>query len=257
MQNSKLCVIGHPAAHSLSPKIHGGFITESGLSLTYTAVDVMPENLASFVTEARNEYLGFNVTMPHKRAIIPLLDDLDETAAKLGSVNTVHNVGGKLGGYSTDGKGFLRSLNKRPESALVIGMGGAGTAVCVALSDAGVAVAGASRGVSDIAVNPLGFAVHNLESILKHENMSALDLVVNATPLGMNDSPQWQDLSWLDRLNPKCVVYDLIYHPAETLLLHKAKERGLAAKNGLSMLYRQAALSFEIWTGIKPYYRTA
>jgi shikimate 5-dehydrogenase len=248
MQASKLCVIGYPAKHSLSPKIHGEFIAESGLPLTYTAVEVAPEELADFVAKARKEYLGFNVTMPHKQAIIPLLDELDENARKLNSVNTVLGVGGKLKGYSTDGAGFMRSLKSLPKSALVIGTGGAGTAVTAALADAGVAVAAASRSVKDMVVNPLGFAVHNLENILKHENMSALDMVVNATPLGMENHEQWQNLSWLTRLNPNCVVYDLIYRPAETILLKTARERGLKTENGLPMLLWQAALSFEIWT---------
>ena len=250
--NNKLCVIGCPAKHSLSPKIHGEFIAESGLPLTYTAEEIAPEKLEEFVAKARKEYLGFNVTMPHKRTIIPLLDELDENAKKLNSVNTVHSVGGKLKGYSTDGAGFLRSLNTLPKAALVIGTGGAGTAVTAALSDAEVAVAAAARSVEDIVVNPLGFAVHNLEKILKHENMSALDLVVNATPLGMENHEQWQNLSWLDRLNPNCVVYDLIYHPAETLLLKEAKKRGLKTMNGLPMLLWQAALAFEIWTKTPP-----
>ena len=139
----KLCVIGDPVAHSLSPAIHTALLAQRGLEGRYQAVTVRPEELASFVERARQgAYDGFNVTMPHKQTILPLLDAVEGDAAAMGAVNTVVVRQGRAVGYNTDGAGFVRSLpfGAGGKRVLVLGSGGAAAAVCRALVQAGAEV---------------------------------------------------------------------------------------------------------------------
>ena len=144
MTNKKLYLIGDPVDHSLSPLLHGAMIAQTGVHYTYEVRRVQPRDLADFVAEAKaGGCAGFNVTMPHKEAILPLLDELSPAAAACGAVNTVCIKNGRAIGYNTDGRGFVDSLRARglePEgkTVLLLGTGGAGDAICDALVGAGV-----------------------------------------------------------------------------------------------------------------------
>lgn len=144
MTNKKLYLIGDPVDHSLSPLLHGAMIAQTGVHYTYEVRRVQPRDLADFVAEAKaGGCAGFNVTMPHKEAILPLLDELSPAAAACGAVNTVCIKNGRAIGYNTDGPGFVDSLRARglePEgkTVLLLGTGGAGDAICDALVGAGV-----------------------------------------------------------------------------------------------------------------------
>lgn len=240
----KLCVIGDPVAHSLSPAIHTEFLRQRGLEGGYTAVTVRPEELAAFVDSARQgDYDGFNVTMPHKRAILPLLDAVEGDAAAMGAVNTVVARQGRLTGYNTDGGGFLRSLPfpAKGKLVLLLGAGGAASAVCHAAVRTGAVVAVCCRHPEKAAALP--------GAVYPWQTLPALaaecDVLVNATPLGMTGYEQFPDFRFLDRC--RGWVYDLVYQPRETALLAAAKEKGLATIGGLALLHAQAALAFELF----------
>lgn len=242
----KLCVIGDPVAHSLSPSIHNALLARRGLVGSYTTVTVRAGELEGFLTQARRgDYDGFNVTMPHKQAILPLLDAVEGDAADMGAVNTVAVRQGRAVGYNTDGEGFVRSLpfTASGKRVLVLGSGGAASAVSRALRRAGAAVTICCR-------HPEKTAGWDVETRLWRE-LPALagecDLLVNATPLGMTGQEQFADLGFLD--NCRGWVYDLVYQPRETALLAEARRRSLPVIGGLALLHAQAELAFELFVG--------
>lgn len=240
----RLCVIGDPVAHSLSPAIHTALLRQRGLEGSYTAVTVTPAQLPAFVAQAKaGAYDGFNVTMPHKQAILPLLDAVDDSAAAMGAVNTVVVRQGRATGYNTDGGGLLRSLPFSPEGlpVLVLGSGGAASAVSRALTAAGAAVTMCCRhperaAVPDAAVLPWRCLP---------EAARDCALLINATPLGMAGHPPFDDLRFLEGC--RGWVYDLVYHPRETALLAEARQRGLPVLDGLALLHAQARLAFALF----------
>jgi shikimate dehydrogenase len=202
----------------------------------YLAFDVTPETLGDFVAAARTlGIIGFNVTMPLKEQIIPLLDELDPLAERCRAVNTVANRNGRLIGYNTDAEGFVPSLDGfAPSNVLVLGHGGAAKAVSAALELAGAAVT---------AVSPRS-EPERLPALAE-----ATDLIVNATPLGMSGSEQFRNFGFLD--NTRAAVYDLVYHPRETDLLAAAARRNLRTFGGIELLRWQALLAFEKFTGVR------
>lgn len=240
----RLCVIGDPVSHSRSPAIHSALLAQRGLEGSYQAVTVRPEELAAFVALARQgAYDGFNVTMPHKQTILPLLDAVEQDAAAMGAVNTVVVRQGRMTGYNTDGPGFVKSLPFAAEGkrALVLGSGGAASAVCRALVRAGAEVTVCCRrpektrgwGVTARLWNALPQAAAQCE------------LLVNATPLGMTGQEPFADLRFLDAC--RGWVYDLVYEPRETALLAAARQRGLPVIGGLALLQAQAELAFALF----------
>ena len=237
----KLCVIGSPVSHSLSPAIHTEFLRRAGLEGTYTAVEVTGETLPDFVAAAKaGAWDGFNVTMPLKERILPLLDELGTEVTT--AVNTVVVRQGRTIGHNTDGIGFLQALPCSPaeKKCLLLGAGGAARAVCDALLGAGAEVTVCSR---------KSIALPGATVMLWPElNAAGFDLLVNATPLGMAGSPEFPDFSFLNALPAHAVVFDLVYHPEETALLQRAKALGLNAVGGLALLYAQAELSFRYFT---------
>lgn len=242
----KLCVIGDPVAHSLSPAIHTEFLRQRGLEGCYTAVTVRPEELAAFVAGARRgDYNGFNVTMPHKQTILPLLDAVEGDAAAMGAVNTVVAREGRLTGYNTDGGGFLRSLpfSAKGKLVLILGAGGAASAVCHAAARAGAVTAICCRQPKKAAALPGAAYPWGALPALAAE----CDVLVNATPLGMTGYEQFPDFRFLDRC--RGCVYDLVYQPRETALLAAAKEKGLKTIGGLALLHAQAELAFDLFVG--------
>ena len=252
-----LAVAGHPIAHSLSPLIHNFFAAGLGADYAYLAFDVRPETLAAFADAARLlPMAGFNLTMPLKTHILPLLDECSEEARACGSVNTVAVRGGCLYGYNTDGPGFLRSLARYggfcPDGkVMILGSGGAARALSEALSRSGAEVVIISRRPE--AQPPRGPVIHYAGWDRLRAEAAGCSLLVNATPLGMRGFPDdFADFSFLDGLPSSAIVYDLIYHPPETALLKAARARGLRAVNGLPHLVCQAALAFEHFTGFSP-----
>ncbi len=248
-----LAVIGRPVSHSLSPFIHNFLAERLGLDYAYMAFDIGPETLDSFVNSAKLLNMGgFNITMPLKELIIPLLDDLSGSARACGAVNTVVNKNGKLTGYNTDADGFALSLARLgfdfTGRAAVLGSGGAAKAVAWALMQKGMQVTMVSR---------KGMAMQGAD-ICPWEELPdvprddpSVTLVANCTPLGMEAHPNFSNFGFLDGLNKTAWVYDLVYKPRETKLLRQASERGLRAIDGLTLLVAQAALAFALFTGEK------
>ena len=235
----RLCVIGDPVAHSLSPKLHGEMLEKAGIDGIYKAVTVKPEELTDFVAKAKaGVYDGFNVTMPHKETIIPLLDELAPSAQAMGAVNTVVVRNGRAVGHNTDGDGLVRSLPELPRKAVVLGNGGAAKAVSRALRQSGVEVVICARhpAADQRPWSEIGEAVKDC------------GLLINATCLGMTGKAQFADLDFLRYLPEKAAVYDLVYEPQHTELLQRAEELCHPVIGGYTLLKSQAELAFAIFT---------
>ena len=259
----QLFVIGDPVAHSLSPLLHQAMLDQTGAAYRYDVRTVRPEELPAFVRWAKDGgCAGFNVTMPHKEAILPLLDEVDATAASCGAVNTVCIREGRAIGHNTDGTGFLDSLAgqgfyPQGRTVLLLGAGGAAKAVGHALAAAGagriIVCARRLERAAALAAQLLGCG----EGIVLAQDAiqqaaAACDLLVNATPLGMAGSPAFARLDFLQAMPPHAVVYDLVYHPRRTALLEAAARQGLRAVGGIDLLIRQAVRAFTFFTGETP-----
>ena len=259
----QLFVIGDPVAHSLSPLLHQTMIDQTGAAYRYDVRTVRPEELPAFVRWAKDGgCAGFNVTMPHKEAILPLLDEVDATAASCGAVNTVCIREGRAIGHNTDGTGFLDSLAgqgfyPQGRTVLLLGAGGAAKAVGHALAAAGagrviVCARRLERAAALAAQLPgCGEGIVLAQDAIQ-QAASACDLLVNATPLGMAGSPAFARLDFLQAMPPHAVVYDLVYHPRRTALLEAAARQGLRAVGGIDLLIRQAVRAFTFFTGETP-----
>ncbi len=258
-------VLGHPVGHSLSPAMHQAAFAASGLNAVYLPWAVPPDRLSAAVhgLRAMENLLGANVTVPHKEAIVPLLDGLTVEAEAVGAVNTLLPRDGKLLGDNTDGTGFLAALREdlgcevRGLTAAILGAGGAARAVAVSLARAGArrlvllnrSADRANRLADLVAARIPGCEVtaHLLHDRWRITEVAGIRLVVNTTSVGLqpNDPPLFDYAS----LSASIAVCDLIYNPPETPLLQAARSRGCSAGNGLPMLVRQGALAFERWTG--------
>ncbi|KJU84776.1 shikimate 5-dehydrogenase [Candidatus Magnetobacterium bavaricum] len=246
-------LLGYPVEHSLSPAMHNAGFNHLGLDYCYMALAVHPYALADAVRGIRALNLaGVNVTVPHKEKVIPFLDEIDEEARFIGAVNTVLNTGGVLRGFNTDGRGFYRSLTESDvvvagKKVFIVGAGGASRAVGYYLCKeaASVHIFDIDRGKLDTLVGDLKRINQNVYSEASLSDIRASDIVLNATPLGLkSDDPTPFDMA---QLNASQVVYDLIY--TQTPLQRYAAELGCKTLNGLSMLFWQGILAFEIWTG--------
>lgn len=261
----KLGIIGFPIGHSISPRFQQAALHALGIDASYQAWEVAPDQIAQFVQGLRDpDVLGINVTVPHKEAVIPHLDEVDDWATSAGAVNTIVNRGGRLTGHNTDGSGFLRALhdvsNFEPQGrrVLVIGAGGAARGVVLALIRQGV-------GRLTIANRTLERA-ERLSRMAQENGLDAqaialagpalvaaageADLIVNSTTVGMSHGPDesGSPLSW-DQIPPTALVNDLVYNPLETPLLTAAAWAGASTLGGIHMLVYQGAASFEMWTG--------
>ena len=236
----KLCVIGDPVGHSMSPVLHRRMLALSGIEGDYQSVTVTRETLPDFMAAGRaGEWDGCNVTMPLKQEVIRYLDQLSPEAEACGAVNTVCFRNGHTVGYNTDAPGIRAGFAARGAAptgrALVIGNGGAARAARWALADRGVITA-ARRG-GDVTMDQLPKAARQCR------------VVVNATPLGMEGFPPFADLSFLGSLPAGAAVFDLIYAPRKTELYQAARARGLIAITGMELLVQQAILAFNHFTG--------
>lgn len=260
-----LGVMGWPIAHSLSPVLQNAAIVKAGLDYVYTALPVRPEQLPEAVNGLKAlQFRGWNVTIPHKAAIIPLLDEIDEDARMIGAVNTVVNDDGKLIGYNTDMTGFIQALldqgfNPADREVVLLGAGGAARAVVWGLIKAGAR--GIHIGVRrPEKVQPLVAEFHSYgvldvchwKSQMFQQWLQTTDLLVNTTPLGM--TPHLDGMAPVDwsKVNPSAFAYDIIYTPAETRFLREARLCGHVTLNGEAMLAGQGAAAFQLWTGVRP-----
>jgi len=264
-------VIGNPIAQSKSPIIHGYWLEKLGLAGSYSAELVETASLADYLSKQRQNmaWAGCNVTMPHKQAVIPLLDALDPAARKIGAVNTViRRDDGSLIGYNTDLHGFLEPLAEMLVSqhlfrmARILGTGGAARAIIPALAQNGFTLVVAGRDpekarklLDELAPGSEHYAVkidHFAEptDFAFDDREGCLDLVVNASSLGMTGNPALE-FDW-SHAPPNSVAYDIITSPVETPFLQAARAAGHPAINGLSMLIGQAAIAFQKFFGTTP-----
>jgi len=250
-------IIGDPIRHSLSPTIHNAAFAAVGLDWTYLAFEV-PRGAAGAAIDAVRALGidGLNVTMPHKADAAAAVDRLSPAAQVLGVVNTVVRDGSVLVGENTDGDGFINALridegvDPAGMRCLVVGSGGAARSVVRALGVAGAAevIVVARRADAAHAVAALA----SVGRVGRVEEADSVDLIVNATPIGMGEVVDLDALDLpvpADRLGAGQLVADLIYHPLVTPLVRAARERGAMAVNGIGMLVHQAAIAFRLWTG--------
>ena len=256
MNSYRMGVIGDPIAHTLSPAIHNKMAEHLGLCCEYTAHHVKNGELGQFVERTKAEnFAGFNVTIPHKKDIMDFLDECDPYARKCGAVNTVKIADGKLKGYNTDGDGLYASLKQNGilmdrSRVLLLGAGGAALSICQKALDVGAKVTVLCRSPKKAAAfaEKDGVTVRELSPTVQKECAKVADIVINATPLGMEGIPDdFWDFSFLDET--EAAVYDIVYKPAETSLMRESRNRGLRAFNGLGMLINQAIYAFSILTG--------
>lgn len=260
-----LGVIGDPILHSLSPVMHNQALLAANLDYVYIAMQVKSHVLTEAVNGLRSlNFRGFNVTIPHKTNILPLLDTLDEDAQAIGAVNTVVNDNGCLKGYNTDVFGFVSALEKHGFSiagkkVVVLGAGGAARAVIWGLIKQHAARLTIGVRNPDKAADLVTYFRKYMDIRLFHwqqESFTAelvqADLLVNTTPLGMfPHGDAMPPVPW-EQLNPAAFVYDIIYTPTKTLFLQKAAEYGHPILNGEEMLVGQGAAAFKLWTGQEP-----
>jgi shikimate dehydrogenase len=249
-------LFGYPVEHTLSPAMHNAAFESLALDYCYLPFLVHPDSLDKAVDAIRALSLaGVNVTVPHKEAVIAFLDEVNAEATFIGAVNTVVNRGGRLTGYNTDGRGFMRSCEEKGiqvegKKVLLVGAGGASRAVGYYLGEKA-----ANLAIYDIDEKKLGKLVSDLSQIRgavsalsRIDDPSAFDVIINATPLGLKkDDPPPVDP---EALLPAQTVCDLIYK--KTRLLDLASRRGCRTMDGLGMLLWQGALAFELWTSVSP-----
>ncbi len=269
----KFAVLGHPVAHSLSPAMHAANFAAIGYEATYEKFDVAPENLAAFIKEKQAEgYSGLNITVPHKFAVIPLLDHPDESVRRYGACNTIKfEDDGTLSGYNTDVIGFVTGLaahgfSLKGKKVVIIGCGGAGSALATCACYEGAAelkvadlrAESVTSLVEKLRALDLGTAVEGLavldgtasdeQKAIWGDAAKEADLVVNATPMGLHPGEP-------SALPPSC------FHPGQFVLdivptkdfpptAAAAVKAGATATDGLEFLVGQGAKSFEIWTGV-------
>ncbi|TYS59192.1 shikimate dehydrogenase [Sutcliffiella horikoshii] len=254
-------VIGSPIAHSMSPLIHNDAFLQKGVDAYYHAFHVDPEELETAVAGMRALGVnGFNVTIPHKEAIIPLLDRVEDAALQIGAVNTVVNRNGELIGYNTDGRGFVEALKEvvklKDKHVLIIGAGGAARAIFYTLAlEEGVQIDICNRTVSKAEDLIKEFSLERIARSITVDQaareIKRYDVVVQTTSVGMH--PKINDIPLpLKSIKHHAVFSDIIYNPIETKLLQEAKSIGAITQNGIHMFAYQAALAFEIWTGKFP-----
>jgi len=249
-------LFGYPVEHTLSPYMQNAAFSHCGADYCYVPFSVHPDHLKNAVEAIRSLSLcGVNLTIPHKEACIPFLDQLDEEARVIGAVNTITTESGRLIGHNTDGRGFVMALREQGiaiegSRALVIGAGGASRAVAYYLSRAAstLHIYNRTRKKAEELASVLSYAGGKADIIDDISSLPDYDLIVNATSLGLQDN----DPLPLDPalLRPSQSVCDLIYR--RTPLLQHATQKGCRTVDGLGMLLWQGAYSFELWTGIKP-----
>lgn len=261
----RIALLGHPVAHSISPRFQQAALDALGIDARYEAWDVPPADLPIALERLRSaDLLGANVTVPHKEAVFRLVDRLDPLAERVGAVNTIVRRDGQLHATNTDVAGILAALADVPlrgTSVLLLGAGGAARAVVVAMHQGGVArltianrtldraraLAALAPGV-EVRVCPLD----PTDGALR-EAMAGAGLVIQSTSVGMLHGPDEAGspvpAAWF---RPGQVAFDLVYNPERTPFLHAAEAAGARPLGGLAMLVHQGAEAFRLWTGTEP-----
>ncbi len=264
---TKVCgLIGNPVEHSMSPAMHNAAFREMGLDYLYAAFRVEAADVEKAIAGMRALNLrGLNVTIPHKVAVLPLVDRLDPLAEKIEAVNTIVNDNGVLTGYNTDATGFLQPLlengiEPQGKNVLILGAGGASRAVSFILADRGAnlvilnrkeeldwaeELAGRISQNFKISVPALELTDENLKG-----QLDKADILINVTSVGMSPNTD-NTLVTKDQLRPGLIVYDVVYNPVKTKLLGEAEAAGARTIGGIDMLAWQGAIAFELWTGQK------
>ncbi len=264
---NKAFVIGFPISHSKSPVIHNHWLTSKQLSGKYEKIAVDPHDLKNFITSfAQDGYLGGNVTIPHKEAVLEHVDVIHPTAKRLKAANTLWMEDGKVHADNTDGYGFLANIDQKKQNwdqndpvkkALILGAGGASRPIIDGLLERGfeIAITNRTKARSDTIVdlfNGLGFEgrIHAIDWEDRNNALFDRSLLVNTTALGMTGQPELKiDLK---DLPGGALVTDIVYSPLKTDLLLQAEKQGNPVVDGLGMLLHQAVPGFEKWFGSRP-----
>lgn len=261
---ARLCVLGDPVAHSASPPMHNAALRERLQDLQYVRIRVTPEELPEALRALpKAGFLGASLTIPHKQAALPFMDDVSKEASLMGAINTVAIQNGKLHGFNTDGPGLSSAIREEFGTSLkdlrVLILGGAGgagrasTVQCALEGCPGITIANRNREKGDALVREIEAATgKQVTSITLAEeelriSVAEADLIINATPLGMKSedpSPLPEGL-----LTNAHLVYDTVYSGGRTALLRQAISAGARTANGFSMLLHQGALQYQLWFG--------
>lgn len=258
-----VCCMGQPIAGNPTQFMMERAFEAEGLDWRYLSLEVAPENLGDAVRGMKAlGFRGGNFTIPHKVAVVPLLDRLSPAAELVGAVNCVHNIDGNLVGENTDGKGFVQSLrtlaDPKGKDVVVLGAGGAARAIAVELGLAGaqqitIVNRHASRGQE--LVDLLNQRVKVAAQFAPWQGSFAIhdsaNIVINATSIGLGDAQARVPIDSAS-LRPEMIVADVIFNPPQTLFLREAAERGCKTLDGLGMLVNQALIAFKIWTNEEP-----
>ncbi|WHX99390.1 shikimate dehydrogenase [Neobacillus sp. DY30] len=255
-------VLGDPIGHSMSPIMLNDVLTNNNIDAHYHPFKVSPEDLEIAIKGLKAIGIaGFNVTIPHKSAIIPFLDDIDELALRIGAVNTVVNDNGKLVGYNTDGYGFIKGLEPYISSfsnkkVLVIGAGGAARAIyftMAKMNPLAIDITNRTLMKAKELIQACPFESNSKPLSLKdaEAHLNEYDVVIQTTMIGMYPNVSETPIS-LKNLNNQALVCDIVYNPLETQFLLEARQKGATVQNGVEMFVYQGALAFEKWTGIFP-----
>lgn len=239
---TKYGIIGYPLGHSFSR----GFFTEKfareSIDAQYLNFEIPDVAMLSDVLRDNPELRGLNVTLPHKQAVIPLLDEMSEEAMEIGAVNVIRVRNGKLKGFNSDIIGFTNSikplLQPHHRKALVLGTGGASKAIRVGLNRLGIEWTYVSRSPRD------GMVTY--EDITA-ETLQEYTVIVNCSPVGMFPKVDAAPAIPYELLSPQHLLFDCVYNPEETLFMKKGREQGATVKNGLEMLHLQAVASWDFW----------
>jgi shikimate dehydrogenase len=256
-------VFGYPVAENPTGVMQEAAFAEAGLNWRYLTIEVKPEALPDALRGLRAMGMrGINLTIPHKVAVLSLLDEVSPDAAMIGAVNTVRRVGDRLIGENTDGKGFMRGVREqvqvdpRGKRIVVLGAGGAARAIAVELALAGAAeltIVNRSLERGQTMVNDLvartGANAHFVPWAGKYRVTPGVDILVNATSIGLFPDVNARPDVALDDARPDLLVCDVVPNPPETHLIQTARARGFRALNGLAMLVFQGTIAFEMWTG--------
>jgi len=270
--DTKICgIIGYPVSHSASPRMHAAAYRSLGLNWAYVPFPVKPHELESSIRGLQSlGIMGVNVTIPYKEAVIPYLHELSPAAARMGSVNTIVNRNGRLTGYSTDGQGFILSLERearispKGQSAFLIGAGGAARSIAFALVEAGVSelwISNRTRFRVDALKHDIEVAYPDAKvttvddrSIQMIHALEECKIVINTTPLGMPPNEDARPIESTQWVTSDHWVCDIIYKPFPTRWLADVQAKGANILGGAGMLAGQGILAFHLFTGLEVAY---
>jgi shikimate dehydrogenase len=260
-------IIGNPIKHSISPQLHNTISRQLGIDIVYVPFNVCEKDLEDAVKGLKSlNVLGFNVTIPHKESIIGCLDEISNEAKLMGSVNTVKNIEGKLYGYNTDARGFIKAFTHetkksfKDKTVAIIGGGGTARALAVKVALEGVKKIYIINRTLSRAIDIADVVNSNIKNIAEvvrlnsDESTFALhraDIIVNTTPLGMYPYVDRTPLDNTFLFSKDQIVFDVIYNPPKTRFLSQAQKCGCTIVNGFGMLLFQGVLAYEIWTGVE------